>query len=453
MKKRQESAGADMALATRPTLAAWLREYDAIERDYIEAFRSRGVAFAPRGFLGRETAAAKRRLRAADARFRNGDASISCGRLSSACVACTGDCGSKTFFLSLECNRSCYFCFNGNQADYDSRRLLNGAWREELDAFFSACGGARNVTHIGLTGGEPLLHADQAVAFIAYAHERAPQAHLRMYTAGDFLDEALLARLRDAGLAELRISVKLDVLDDEACSRRVISEAARRCGAAARFIPQVMVEMPVIPGTDAAMRSLLRELDAADVFGVNLLEFGYPMGAWDEFGARGFQVKNPPFPVIYDWGYAGGLPIAGSELACLELVEFALHEGLRLGVHYCSLENKNRDQVFQQNRELAPDEAVYEQSADDFFFKTLKFFDGDAEAVAARIVDRGLQEHAALEEDGTLLVHPSYLRDLQGLDVMPALSINVVEGGDDGPMLRELKLELVDVEKDEVCDA
>ena len=25
---------------------------------------------------------------------------------------------SKTFFLSLACNRSCYFCFNANQADY-----------------------------------------------------------------------------------------------------------------------------------------------------------------------------------------------------------------------------------------------------------------------------------------------------------------------------------------------
>ena len=47
--------------------------------------------------------------------------------------------------------------------------------------------------------------------------------------------------------------------------------------------------------------------------------------------------KNPPFEVLYDYGYAGGLAVAGSEQACLELVLFALEKGLSLGVHYLSL--------------------------------------------------------------------------------------------------------------------
>ena len=40
-------------------------------------------------------------------------------------------------------------------------------------------------------------------------------------------------------------------------------------------------------------------LSWSGAFGINLLEFCYPMGAWDEFERRGFSVKNPPFPVLY----------------------------------------------------------------------------------------------------------------------------------------------------------
>ena len=141
-----------------------------------------------------------------------------------------------------------------------------------------------------------------------------------MYTAGDFLDEPLLDRLRDAGLDELRMSIKLDVLDVDRADE-IIDDAVDVLARAKRFIPQVMVEMPVIPGTGKAMRRLLDRLDQVGAFGINLLEFCYPMGAWDEFERRGFSVKNPPFPVLYDYGYAGGLPLAGSESMCLEQLE------------------------------------------------------------------------------------------------------------------------------------
>lgn len=36
----------DDALATRPTLAAWLAEYDEIENDYIQHLRDLGIEFA-----------------------------------------------------------------------------------------------------------------------------------------------------------------------------------------------------------------------------------------------------------------------------------------------------------------------------------------------------------------------------------------------------------------------
>ena len=66
---------------------------------------------------------------------------------------------------------------------------------------------------------------------------------IRLYTAGDFLDEPLLDRLRDAGLDELRMSIKLDVLDVDRADE-IIDDAVDVLARAKRFIPQVMVEMP-----------------------------------------------------------------------------------------------------------------------------------------------------------------------------------------------------------------
>lgn len=425
----------DSLLNARPTLRAWLDEYADIEADYLEQLGRWGIRIAPRDVDTDAVRAVKDRLRVKGARFRNGDASIVSGDLSSACVACTGGRGSKTFFLSLACNRSCYFCFNANQTDYADHLRLNDAWRDEVDAFAAACDD--NVTHVGLTGGEPLLHPREAVAFCAYVHERFPDAHIRLYTAGDFLDELLFMRLRDAGLTELRMSIKLDDGEDD------IDDALAHLALAKRFIPDVMVEMPVIPGTGERMRALLRELDHLGAFGINLLEFCYPMGAWDEFERRGFAVKNPPFPVLYNYGYAGGLPLAGSELLCLELLEFAIDEGLSLGVHYCSLENKNRDQICLQNASCSLDGGVYERDGHDFFLKALKVFDNDVPLVRRALEACGIAAFV-LEDDGrSLAFHPRHVAAVQGLPVALCRSYNVREESASGTVVRELKLEVV----------
>ena len=197
---------------------------------------------------------------------------------------------------------------------------------------------------------------------------------------------------------------------------------------AKRFIPQVMVEMPVMPGTGEAMRRLLDRLDQVGAFGINLLEFCYPMGAWDEFERRGFSVKNPPFPVLYDYGYAGGLPLAGSELLCLELLEYALDEGLSLGVHYCSLENKHRDQICVQNGACSVDAGVYE---------------GDV-SLARRALEACGVGAFSLEDEGlSLAFHPRHISIVQALPVVLCRSINVLEETADGFIVRELKLEPV----------
>ena len=422
----------DRATTTRPTLRAWLDEYASIERECEEAFEAQGVSFAPYGSHSESVLKLKETLRDRGACFLNGGASISTGFLSSACQVCVGDRGSRTFYINLRCNRGCYFCFNPNQVDYEYHYQHDAPWKEELDEFNGSC---EQVTHIGLTGGEPMLCKEKMLAFFSRAHEQNPSAHLRLYTSGTAFDEAVCKDLADCGLREVRFSIKLDE------GERAIEEVLRCIGIARAHIPDVMVEMPVIPGTLERMKRLLVELSDVGVSGINLLEFCYPMRDWTEFGHRGFEVKNPPFDVLYDYGYAGGLPIAGSEETCLELLLFAMDEGLNLGVHYCSLDNKNRDQILWQNRAANLDRTIYELDERDWFYKTAKVFDCDV-AIVKRFFEKSGRAFQVEEEGKCLAFHPSFAAEAARLGAVVAISSNVVESGDGETYVRELKLEL-----------
>ena len=417
-------------IAARPTLAAWLAEYDAIEREYIASIEATGARFAERGAHAEENARLRDRLRDQGAVFLHGGSSIHHGFFSSACAACVGDAGSRTFFISLRCNRDCYFCFNPNQADYDQWLHAKTPWRDDLRAFAAE----QDVTHVALTGGEPLLYPDDAVGFFEEARRLAPGVHARLYTTGVGLDDALATRLADAGLTEIRFSAKLDEGEASVAETLAAIEVARA------HIPHVMVEMPVVPGEEDRMARLLRELDERGVDGINLLEMCYPLHNWDEFARRGLLLKNPPFEALYDYGYAGALAVDGSEEACLALMADAIDEGLRLGFHYCSLENKNRDEILRANRAVALDDRLYELG-DDCFYHVAKVFDGDADT--ARAILRQLGAPCAYDDtDGSVSFHPRWARPVANAGALVATSTLVVEGEGENATLRELALKL-----------
>lgn len=424
-----------MAEATEPILQAWLDEYDGIYADFMASLEDAGVEFGARFAGAGENAALKQRLRDKGALFRNGDASISINGISSACIACTGCPGSQTFYFSLRCHRNCYFCFNPNQLEYQEHLEHDRDWRGEFRELVRE---GRAMTHVALTGGEPLLRAHEARAFFEEAHTLWPSAHLRLYTAGDLLDEQVLEDMIGCGLSEIRFSIKLE--DDKTVQVEVLDRIRMACA----HDVDVMVEMPVIPGTIDEMKQLLEELDGIGITGINLLEFCFPFTDWSEFSRRGFKVKNPPFPILYNYEYAGSLPIEGSEEACLELLDFALDRSLAMGVHYCSLENKHRDQIHQQNHAAPFDDPCYELDTDDFFWKTVKTFGRSAAAARAVLGAAAAEDEGSGwrydTDDDCLLLHPRFVELLAGAPVELVESVNVLEGRDEGVILRELAL-------------
>ncbi len=412
-----------------------LEKYEAVGNDYIAALEGKGLKFAEAHSGADRIAELRAQLKERGAQFKNAGASIVWGWQSKACVECTGVGGSETFSTTFKCHRDCYFCFNHNQADYEKFFREGCPWEEGLER--SARENEGKLACVGLTGGEPLLNLEDSLLFLKRAQEKFPGAHMRMYTSGDLLTEEGAARLRDAGLQEIRFSVK--DFDPDELQERVLEAMAL----AKRYIPDVMVEMPVIPGTGARMRELLRRFDEIGINGINMLEFCFPFCNWEEFDKRGLIIRNPPFDVMYDYGYSGGLPIAGSEELVLELMLWALDEGLKLGMHYCSLDNKHRSEMRQMNERGARIHPCFSFDEGDFFLKTAKAF-GDDRALTLQVLKacgcRHFLENAA---EGSVSFPLSYASQLKGLNVSPVESICVLEKDGQGSYLREIGLRVL----------
>ncbi len=355
---------------------------------------------------------------------RNDGKSIVSGSLSPACERCRTGERSVSQFLSLACPRTCWFCFNSNQYDYDAYRLCKKDWRAEMDAYAREMG---TLDYVALTGGEPLLYPDEACAFFEHAKLLNGAAHCRMYTSGWRADRALFERLAESGLDEIRFSLKLDA--GSACGGAVFAGSGnadkqgdsggepkepsepfeplefqlRRVEEAVGVVPAVMVEMPVVPGTADEMRAVLRELERMGAFGINLLELCFPLHNAGEYARRGLSLVADPYRIPYDYRYAGALPVAGSEELALELMLECQQANMGLGVHYCSLENKNTAQVFAQNHGGTYHVPNYRFSRRDFFYKTLRAFGEDALVLTGALREAGAEFDAvgtAAVEDG-----------------------------------------------------
>jgi len=371
-------------------------------------------------------------LRKKGIKIRNDARSIVYHDLSPACKACQKGVGSVTFFISLKCHRDCFYCFNPNQEGYLHFLEHSRDLESELDDLRDS---EQPVRHLGLTGGEPLLHKEKTISFFQKARKDFHDVYTRMYTSGDHLDRDTLQALKHAHLDEIRFSIRMH---DLAKGQRHTFD---QITLAKEYIPYVMVEMPVLPGTFEEMKEVLLELDRLGVFSINLLEFCFPMNNAKAFREQGYTIRARPFRVLYNYWYAGGLPVAGSELVCLDLLDYAMESRLKMGVHYCSLENKHSGQVYQQNFGNSFSDTLY-FSQKDYFLKSAKVFGADILPVR-QIFDASNYENYLLSEEHSYLeFHVDKIGTLKKLDIEIGISTNILEKRADGLVLRELKVDV-----------
>lgn len=414
-----------------PEFNQYAQIYSRVYNHFIEQIKQTGIDLDEN--LEDETTKKLERLRQKQATFRNSEKSIVNNWISSACEACQKGVGTVTMYVSLMCHRNCYFCFNPNQEDYEH---FSHNKRDLVTELSQQIKQGPKLAHLALTGGEPLLHKKEMLDFFRLAKETSPKTHTRLYTSGDFLDREILQDLKEAGLREIRFSIKME--DPE----KIKEEVYERIALSKEYIPDVMVEMPVLPGSFEEMKEVLLELNRIGISGINLLEFCFPFNNADEFIKRGYKVKNPPFKVLYDYWYAGGLPISRSEIECLDLMEFALDQQLKIGVHYCSLENKQTGQIYQQNygQKVSP---LMVFSPRDYFFKSAKVFGEDIDKVKKIFKKKSVTQFQMNSDYNFLEFHVSQIRHLKDLDIEIGISSNVMEMREDGKYLRELKIDLI----------
>lgn len=291
---------------------------------------------------------------------------------------------------------------------------------------------------LAVTGGEPLVHPAETIAFFEVARGLFPQAYTRLYTSGSGLTPALLAQLEAAGLSEIRFSVKTDDPPE------LIDHVFGQMAAARERIGSVMVEMPVMPDSRAQMEELLARMDETGIAGVNLLELCFPWHNATEFARRGYRVRSRPYRVLYNYLYAGGLPVDGSEAACVGLLEFALDAGLSLGVHYCSLENKFTGQVYQQNKHIrGVTRPWHTMSERDWFWKSAKVFGDDCATAEFALRSSGEVRFDRDAESDSLEFPVAAISALARTmpDAEVAVCLAIAERRDDGDVLRELALQ------------
>lgn len=428
-----ELDGANLRRIKNPALASYVTRYVDIYDDFMRQVTATGIDVADEE-EGPANRARLKDLGSKGATLRNVDRSIFVNRISPACVACQKGMGSATFFVSLQCHRDCYYCFNPNQVDYDVYTTHQRDLVEELSQI------RRNgyqLNYLALTGGEPLLHKQETVDFFANARRHFPGTHTRLYTTGDHANQATLEALQEAGLQEIRFSIRMH---DLARGHRHTFE---RIAAARHYIPTVMVEMPILPGTLQEMKDVLLELERLEIHSINLLEFCYPLTNADAFQERGFKIRKRPYQVLYNYWYAGGVPVAGSEAVCLELLDFALEEALTIGVHYCSLENKLTGQNYQQNAGQ-PIPATHIFSEKDYLLKSAKVFGSDIPRVFNLFRRQGYAEFINSKQPRYLEFHVNQIASLQELegDLEIGLSTSTLETRGQEQVLRELKLDL-----------
>ncbi len=413
-----------------PVFREYMQRYISIYQKFLIQVESTGIALAPEENL-QDYFDHARALGATGADVRNDSKSVVVNQLSPGCLACQTSVGSATFFISLKCHRDCFYCFNPNQENYPYFRenLVDVvAELKKLHANHTV------IRQLALTGGEPLLYIPETMRFFQAARELFPKASTRLYTCGDQIDRETLQQLKDAGLDEIRFSLRMHDLEK---GRQFTLE---RIALAKDYIPRVLVEMPVLPDTLEEMKSVLLRLDEIGIFGINLLEFCFPLNNVEEFRKRGYQVKARPFRVLYNYWYGGGLPIAGSETVCLDLIDFALKSGLKMGVHYCSLENKHTGQVYRQNK-AGPAPYPYVFSEKDYFLKSAKVFGEDIAIVEKAFRMKGFDRYDLYPERNYLEFPVRKISLLKKVDVEIAISTNIREDRDGEKVLRELRVD------------
>lgn len=239
-------------------------------------------------------------------------------QLSKGCELCGQGLWSCLFITGI-CNANCFYC--PTNQDIDDLPTSQGLTFPTAESY------AEYVSHfkfkgISFSGGEPLLVAERVKDYLAQIRKTcSPDIYAWMYTNGILANELIFKELGSLGLNEVRFDIgatgyKLDKIKF-----------------AKEHIPNITIEIPSVPEEKERIKALLPEMVKAGVSNLNLHQLRLTQHNAAKLLQHNYTYIHAEKPIVLE-----------SELAALEIIEYAKEKQINIGINYCSFFFKNRFQ-------------------------------------------------------------------------------------------------------------
>ncbi|MDA3893339.1 MAG: radical SAM protein [Salinivirgaceae bacterium] len=222
-------------------------------------------------------------------------------------------------FITGKCNASCFYCPSAQDADdLPESQGMTFATPESYTEYIKHF----KFKGVGFSGGEPLLVKERVLAYLKSLRQNGdPDLYIWMYTNGILGNKEIFAQLADAGLNEVRFDIgatnfKLDAIAN-----------------AGSYFDNITIEIPAVPEEAEKLKILLPEMVEAGVTRLNLHQMRLTPYNVKKMITRNYTFIPAEQPIVLE-----------SELAALEIMNYAKLNNIPIAINYCSFFFKNRFQ-------------------------------------------------------------------------------------------------------------
>ena len=238
--------------------------------------------------------------------------------ISHGCALCSKGLWS-CLFITGKCNAGCFYC-PAPQVN-DEAPTSQGLTFETPEAY------AEYIKYFGFngvsfSGGEPFLYFERTLEYLKAVRTMCdPDIYIWLYTNGILVSEDKLRLLAEAGLNEVRFDI--------GATHYSLEHVIKAKG----IINTVSIEIPAVPEEKDLIMELLTEMVKAGVKHLNLHQLRLTGYNAAKLLKRNYTYIPAEKPIVLE-----------SELAALEIMNYASDNKIQIDINYCSFYYKNRFQ-------------------------------------------------------------------------------------------------------------
>ncbi|MBN2891739.1 MAG: radical SAM protein [Bacteroidales bacterium] len=231
-------------------------------------------------------------------------------------------CGEGTWsclFITGKCNGKCFYCPTEQKNDEipTSQGLTFPTAKSyaEYVNYFKFKG-------VSFSGGEPLLFPERVIEYLSEIRKQAStDIYTWIYTNGILANNDVFNKLAETNLNEVRFDIGATGYNLD------------KIKFAKGKIKNLSIEIPAIPEEKEKLMKLLPEIIKAGVTNLNLHQLRLTEFNAPQLSKRNYTYIQAERPIVLE-----------SEIAALEIINFAKEQNLEIGINYCSFFFKNRFQ-------------------------------------------------------------------------------------------------------------